>query len=86
MGDKTKGGLAAPLGGKSSFPSSNSPPFLQHPAERTQPEKSARPQRGRFLLRLEPIPGTDGIRALRALLKTALRRFGLRALSVEERP
>jgi hypothetical protein len=29
-------------------------------------------------------PGVDGIRAFRALLKTALRRFGLRAVDVRE--
>ena len=38
----------------------------------------------RILLRAEP--GVDAERALRALLKTALRRFGLRCLSVEEVP
>jgi hypothetical protein len=30
-------------------------------------------------------PGVDGIKALRSLLKTALRRFGLRAIDVRER-
>lgn len=37
-----------------------------------------------FLLRLRPEPGVDAIRALRALLKAALRRFGLRAIHAEE--
>jgi hypothetical protein len=33
---------------------------------------------------LEPTPGTDGIRELRAFLKLALRRFGLRCVRVQE--
>ena len=46
---------------------------------------SARPQPQRmFVLRLTPNRGVDPIRALRALLKTMSRRFGLRCLSVEE--
>jgi hypothetical protein len=36
-----------------------------------------------YLLRLESLRGTD-VRGLRALLKTLLRRFGFRCLSVEE--
>jgi hypothetical protein len=45
------------------------------------PEKSER--RPIFVLRLRPLPGVDAVRALRAALKTLLRRFGLHALSVE---
>jgi hypothetical protein len=37
-----------------------------------------------FKVVLYAMPGTDGVRALRAALKTLLRRFGLRAVSVEE--
>jgi hypothetical protein len=37
-----------------------------------------------FLLRLEPKRGVDPIRALRALLKLALRKFGLRCIAAEE--
>ena len=37
-----------------------------------------------FLIRVRPEPGVDPIRALRALLKVALRRFGLRAVTVDE--
>ena len=37
-----------------------------------------------FLIRVRPEPGVDPIRALRALLKTMLRRFGLRALEARE--
>jgi hypothetical protein len=37
-----------------------------------------------FVVRLQSAPGVDGIRALRALLKTAWRRFRLRALDVRE--
>jgi hypothetical protein len=48
---------------------------------------SARPQAAqRRGLRLAAQPGGDPIRALRALLKLALRRFGLRCVSLEEVP
>jgi hypothetical protein len=43
-----------------------------------------RTDRPTFVLYLRPEKGIDGVRALRALLKFALRKFGLRALSVEE--
>jgi hypothetical protein len=43
---------------------------------------SARPQT--FVLTLVARPGTDSIKALRALLKLAWRRFGLRCTAVEE--
>jgi hypothetical protein len=36
-----------------------------------------------FLVRLRALPGVDGVRALRAALKTLLRRYGLKRLSVE---
>lgn len=39
-----------------------------------------------FVLRLTPKRGVDGVRALKALLKLALRRFGLRCLDVREEP
>jgi hypothetical protein len=41
-----------------------------------------------FVLRLVPKPGVDGIKALRAVLKILLRRFGLRCISIkqDERP
>lgn len=42
---------------------------------------SERPQI--LLVRLRALPNVDAIRALRAALKTLLRRYGLRALSVE---
>lgn len=35
-----------------------------------------------FLVRLRPEPDTDGVRALRAFLKTALKSFGLRCVGV----
>ena len=38
----------------------------------------------RFIITLVPVPGVDGIRALRAVLKTALRRHGLRAIDARE--
>jgi hypothetical protein len=37
-----------------------------------------------FVLRLRPLPGTDAIRQLRALLKRALRSHGFKCLSVEQ--
>jgi hypothetical protein len=40
--------------------------------------------RARFVVTFTPVPGVDGIRALRAVLKTALRRHGLRAADVRE--
>jgi hypothetical protein len=36
-----------------------------------------------FVLRLTPKPGVDAVKALRAVLKVMLRRFGLRCTSVE---
>jgi len=36
-----------------------------------------------FVLRLRPLPGANPERALRWLLKIALRRFGLRCVSIE---
>jgi hypothetical protein len=65
-------------------------PPRHHPPDRRARETaevSAR-ARGRdqqvFVLRVTPKPGVDAIRALRALLKTALRRHGLRALSIRQ--
>jgi hypothetical protein len=37
-----------------------------------------------FVLTLRAEPGVDGIRAFRALLKIALRRFGLRVVDARE--
>src|SRR5262245_14647167 len=42
---------------------------------------SARPT---FVLRLRPGPRIDGVRAMRGLLKAALRRFGLKCLEARE--
>jgi len=39
-----------------------------------------------FILRLRPEPRVHGVRSLRALLKVALRRFGLRCVSVGREP
>jgi hypothetical protein len=39
-----------------------------------------------FVVRLRAEPRVDGIKALRWFLKSALRRFGLRALSVDTEP
>jgi hypothetical protein len=43
-------------------------------------------QRPTYRVLLRPEPRVDGERALRALLKFALRRFGLRCISAEELP
>jgi hypothetical protein len=43
-------------------------------------------QRPIYRLLLRPEPRVDAERALRALLKIALRRFGLRCISIEEVP
>jgi hypothetical protein len=40
----------------------------------------------RFVVTFAPLRGTDGLRALKALLKAARRVFGLRAVKVEEAP
>jgi hypothetical protein len=37
-----------------------------------------------FTLRLEALPDVDAIKALRALLKVALRRYGLRCTGISE--
>lgn len=39
-----------------------------------------------FLVRLRALPGVDGVKALKAALKTLLRRYGLKCLSVEVEP
>jgi hypothetical protein len=47
-------------------------------------DRTRRPHRPIFVLRLRAAPGRDPIRALRALLKHAWRRLGLRAIAVSE--
>jgi hypothetical protein len=39
-----------------------------------------------YTIAFRPEPGVDAIRALRAILKIALRRFGMKALRVNEIP
>jgi hypothetical protein len=43
------------------------------------------PQRIVFVVSLVAMPGSDPIRAIRWMLKIALRRFKLRCISVEEK-
>jgi hypothetical protein len=43
-------------------------------------------ERPTYVVTLRPERGVDGVRALRWLLKTALRRVGLRAITAIERP
>jgi hypothetical protein len=38
-----------------------------------------------FMLTLRALPNVDGIKAVRAVLKILLRRYGLRCVKVEER-
>jgi hypothetical protein len=38
-----------------------------------------------YVLTLRPLPGNDGARALRSLLKIALRKHGLRCTEIRER-
>ena len=40
----------------------------------------------RFIITLVPVPGVDGVRSLRALLKNARHRFGLIATDAREEP
>jgi hypothetical protein len=49
------------------------------PANRTSTSR-----REAYVLTLRPMPGVDGIRALRAALKFLLRRFGLKAVKIGE--
>jgi hypothetical protein len=39
-----------------------------------------------FLVRLRALPGVDGVKALKAALKSLLRKYGLKCLSVEVEP
>jgi hypothetical protein len=43
------------------------------------------PLRPIFTLTFRPEPGVDAIRALRALLKAALRKYGLKCVAANER-
>ena len=63
-------------------------PEITRPAESAQAScrRSQASERPTFRLVLRPEPRTDGERALRALLKAALRRYGLKCLSVEKVP
>jgi hypothetical protein len=38
----------------------------------------------RFVLTLQPLPGVDPVKALRWILKTVLRRHGMRCVNVHE--
>ena len=38
----------------------------------------------RFVLTLQPLPGVDGIRALRWVLKGLLRQHGMRCVNIRE--
>jgi hypothetical protein len=48
------------------------------------PLRRSRPRSTDYVVRLRPKPGIDGVYALRGALKVLGRRFGLRAVWVEE--
>jgi hypothetical protein len=51
------------------------------------PTRRAHDTRPVYCVELRPEPGVDdAVRALRAALKLLLRRFGLKAIRIEERP
>lgn len=41
-------------------------------------------KRPRYIVTIRPEPGVDGVSALRAFLKVALRRFGMRCVALSE--
>ena len=48
------------------------------------PSRQPATERPTFEMTLRPEPGVHGIRALKALLKVSLRRYGLRCISLKE--
>ena len=55
-----------------------------HPPNSTTVRAAPARDRPTFTLELRPEPGVDPVLALRALLKVALRRFGLRCVAARE--
>ena len=55
-----------------------------HPPNSTAARAAPARDRPTFTLELRPEPGVDPVLALRALLKVALRRFGLRCVAARE--
>jgi hypothetical protein len=53
-------------------------------SEAMMTERRRQPNRPTFIIHLRPEPRIDAIKAVRWLLKTALRRFGLRCTSITE--
>jgi hypothetical protein len=43
-------------------------------------------KRQRYVLVLEPLPGTDAIRSLRWILKRTIRQFGMKCTDIREAP
>jgi hypothetical protein len=43
-----------------------------------------KPARPIFLIALQPLPGVDAIRSLRWVLKSLLRQYGMRAVSISQ--
>jgi hypothetical protein len=48
--------------------------------------KTMKTQSPTFIVRLQPQPGSDPIKALRWILKTSLRQFGMRCIAIDEEP
>jgi hypothetical protein len=80
---KTKATLFLPLPEISRKPASAVRDPSPKPAISTRRRRQDPSWRG-FSVRLYAEPGVDGIRSFRALLKVALRRFGLRAVDARE--
>ena len=74
---------AGPLDESRSPPSDQQPGTLNPDPNPTQAPTAVRPV---YLVSLQPLAGVDGLRSLRAGLKTLLRRHGLKALDVRPVP
>jgi hypothetical protein len=73
---RNPGAVAAAPGARTSSQSATS----------TRTDAAKQDRRPIFTIRLRPEPGTDGYRALRGLLKRALRGYGLRCIFCIEEP
>lgn len=58
---------------------------MSGPSKGREPRRARPEQRPTFVLTLQAMPGTAGLRALRWVLKVLLRKHKLRCISIEER-